>query len=682
MFKFRSTILILMLVLVVTLVGCSGSDQSANNEKVETSKTAEKTQDKADNSTGQGATGAPVKVGKYGEAPMLHAKVEAGELPPVDERLPEEPMVVDPEDEVGLYGGTLQLTQFNTDSLGIPGQLNSEAPLTHNKDLDHLETIGNFVKDWKFTDGGKKLTLYLRKGVKWSDGEPLTVHDFVFWFEDVMQNKEISPIFPAWLAPGGEPMKVSALDDYTLEFNFKIPYYGFIDWINGYWYRGMDFFIPAHYLKQYHVKYNPDVVEMAEKEGYGSWVQLFNEQNSAIFTDPKPVGRPRLSAWVVKEITTTGRVYERNPYYWKVDSEGNQLPYIDKIKTIITPDAETRKLKILSGNIDYASAFLSLKDYPTFKANEESGGYDAWIGKSIWANRVTLGVQHQYQDDPVMAKILANKKFRQALSIAINREEINELVFLGQGTPRQLAYTPGTVPVYKEEWAQSYAQYDPETAKQWLDEIGLKDNDGDGYRERPDGEILILNLTANSSRSVAVETSQLARDYWENIGIKVNLKTLEEGSLWQQLGNGKSQILTQFMTGSRPPWDQYNPAIQTHYEWGNWFNYYNPFDGTVRDIPEGADATKPPQYAIDWYTWGQMIPHVNEEKQKELLTKIGDMVAEQVPSIGTVGMAGHVGISNKGLGNVRRVGDNPSVAATKNAYVEQFYWKDAARRNQ
>ncbi|AGB41668.1 ABC-type dipeptide transport system, periplasmic component [Halobacteroides halobius DSM 5150] len=676
MFKRKSLILlVLMLSLTLAIVGCGGNNQSADNSApkkdiAEKQNQVDQSKDKVSNTD------------KLDQAPELKKLVEAGKLPPLEERLPENPMVVKPENEIGKYGGTIYLTQFSANSLGIPGHVNSEAPLTFNRDFNNLKTIGNFVKDWEFANKGKKLTLHLRKGIKWSDGEPLTVHDFMFWFEDIMQNKDISPIFPAWLKPGGEPMKVNAADDYTLEFKFAAPYYGFIDWINGYWYRGMDFFVPAHYLKKYHIKYNPNADKLAKKEGFGSWVQLFNNRNSAIFTETKPVGRPRLSAWVVKKVTPTGRIYERNPYYWKVDTEGNQLPYIDRIKTVITPDAETRKLKVLAGNIDYISSFLSLKDYPTLKKNEESGGYNAWIGKSLWASRVTFSFQQQYVGDKVMADILSNKKFRQALSLAINRKEIKDLVFMGQGTARQLTFTPGTVPVFKEEWANSYAQFKPEKAKQMLDKIGLVDKNGDGWRDRPDGKTLLLNVTANSSRALSVDTAQLVRDYWESIGVKINLKSVAEATLWQRERNGRTQVITKFMTGSRPPWDQYTPTNLTHYKWGNWLAYYNPFEEKVRDIPEDANAVKPPQEIIDWYTWGQKLPHVSGEKKKELLTKIGDKVAEQILSIGTVGMAGHVGVSNKGLGNVRKVGDNPSVAATKNAYMEQFYWKDEERRNE
>ncbi|MGM0370157.1 MAG: ABC transporter substrate-binding protein [Bacillota bacterium] len=676
--------LVISLALIVVGCGGGGGDQAVVEEKEETT---EKTTEKQETATEEEKKtteedSKDIQDANLKQAAELKEKVDAGELPPLEQRLPKEPMVIEPEDKIGKYGGNIQLTQFGNNSLGIPGHVLSEAPMMFNRDFDNLETIGNFIKEWEFSNEGKHLTLNIREGVKWSDGEPLTADDFMFWFNDVMQNEEITPSVPGWLKPGGEIMEVEAADDYTLEFSFKVPYYGFIDWLNSYWYRGIDSFLPDHYLKKYHIKYNSDAPQLAEEEGFDTWVQLFDSYNSGGFTVPKPVGRPRLSAWIVKDVTSTGRIYERNPYYWKVDSEGNQLPYIDKIKTIITSDAETRKLKVLAGNVDYISSFLSLEDYPTLKSSEDSGGYDAWIGDSIWASRVTLAFQQNYLDDEVMSEILSNKKFRQALSIGIDREEINELVFLGQGEPRQLSYTPGTVSTFKDEWANSYADYNPEKAKEMLDEIGLVDDDGDGWRERPDGDTLLINLTANSSRAISVDTAELARDYWEDLGVKINLKTVEEGTLWQRVWNGKTQISTQFMTGAAPPWDQYNPRANTHFTWGNWLDYYDVFNEEIGDIPEDAEAEKPPEEIIKWFTWGEKLPHVSVEEKEELMNKIGDYVAENLPAIGTVGMTGHVGVSNKGLGNVRKVGDNPSVAATRNAYLEQFYWEDEERRRE
>ncbi len=616
----------------------------------------------------------------FKESPMLEERVKNGELPSVKDRLPKNPMVVEPEEEIGLYGGTIHITEFGQDNMGVMGHILAATPLMYNRDMENLVTIPNFLDDWKFSNEGKTLTLHVREGTKWSDGEPLTVEDFIFWYKDAMLNKELMPNTANWIQPGGEVMEVKKIDDYTVELNFAIPYFGFMEWIDGTWYRGQDVFMPAHYLKQFHIEYNEDANELAKEEDYEDWTQLFWAKNSGHFTDAFPLDRPSLAPWILVKEAPTGRIYERNPYYFKVDSQGNQLPYIDRIKSVYTPDGETRKLKILSGDIDYLSAFLSIKDYPMIKQNEEDGGYDAWLGKSIWASKVVLNVQQQYQDDEVIAEILADKKFRQALSLGIDREEINELVFLEQAVPSQFTFTPGLVSNFKEEWARAYADFDPEKSRQMLDEMGLVDSDGDGWRERPDGDVLLVELIANSSRAANISVSELITTYWEDLGIKINLKSFDEGTFFSKMWEGQGHIFAAPQAGT------YDIKIEefNYINWGTWLTHYDGYTGELKDgganLPE--IAKEPSDEIKEVYTWSELLPYSNPEEKEVLVTKLGDYVAENLPAIGTVGRAPHVGVSNKGLGNVRRVGDNPAISALRGAWLEQFFWKDVNRRNQ
>ena len=620
---------------------------------------------------------------EFKEAPMLKKRVEAGELPPVEERLPKNPVVVQPEESIGKYGGSMTFTQFGPDGLGVNGHTLVETPLLKNRDFDNLMTIPNFAKDWEYSNGGKTFTLYLREGVKWSDGNELTSEDVMFWYNDILLNETLTTAVPITFRPGGEIMEVNPINDYTIEFNFAIPYYTFHENMDATWYAGLEFFPPSHYMKKFHPKYNENAEKLAKEAGFGSWVQYFNNRLSWEFFNPKPVGRPVLSAWVVKKVTPTGRIYERNPYYFKVDPEGNQLPYIDEQRTISTPDAQARLMNVLSGEIDYISSFLSFADYPTIKASEEDGNYNAWIGDSLWASRVTFSVQQQPVNAKDMWEILGDVRFRKALSFALNRTEIKNLVFMGQGEERQLTYHPGTVDdeAYKEEWATAYTEYNPEKAKALLDEMGVVDQNGDGWRDKPNGDDLLLQLLANSSRSVAMSTAEMAKGFWNDVGINVNMDSVEEGLFFTEIWEGRTQISTTFMTGSLPPWDQYVPAEDTYNAYGNWFLDYNPYTQTripESEIPEARQklAIKPPQEIIDWYTAGHTVDHVNEEERTKLYREVGNYVHEYLPSIGTVGMAGHVGVSKNGLLNLRKVGDNPSVGATRNAYVEQFYWEN------
>jgi len=618
---------------------------------------------------------------EFNESPMLQERVEEGELPPIAERLPDNPMVVEPEEEIGKYGGTITFTQFGPEGLGVNGHVLTEPPLLFNRDLNNIETIPNFAKDWEFSNDGHTFTLWLREGVRWSDGEELTTDDIMFWYEDILLNEELTAVVPSAYRPRGEVMEVKALDDYTVEFNFAAPYYMFHYQMNSYTYNGLEFFVPAHYLKQFHIDYNEDAQELAQEEGFDDWVQYFENRNSWDFWNPVPVGRPVLTAWMPVQVTPTGRIYERNPYYFKVDSEGNQLPYIDEQRTIYTPDAETRLMNVLAGEIDYISSFLSFADYPTIVANEDDGGYDAWIGESLWASRVTARIQQQPVDEEDMWDILGDERFRKALSVALDREEIKELVFMGQGQARQIAYHPGTVDVFKQEWAEAYAEYDPDRAREFLDDMGVVDQNGDGWRQKPDGENLLIRLLANSSRGISVTSAEMMKGFWEDVGIQVTMDTVEEGLFWSRLMEGETHVAVAPMAGDLPPIGPYSPGEPYYYSYANWLIDYDYFEEElmVDEIPEArADiAIEPPQHIKDWYRWAHMIHHVPPEERNELLTKIGDKLASELPSdIGIVGMAGHVGVSNKNLRNVRRVGDNPSIAATRNAYLEQSYFEN------
>lgn len=617
-------------------------------------------------------------IDEFKESPVLKDKVEAGELPPVEERLPKEPVVIKPEKEIGNYGGSITFTQFGPETLGVNGHVLVETPLLKNRDLTDIYTVPNFAKDWEYSNDGKTFTLYLREGLKWSDGVELTTDDIMFWYNDVLKNTELTPSIAATFRPGGKLMEVKAIDKHTVEFNFEIPYYNFHTNMDSSWYAGLEFFMPSHYLKQFHIDYNEQADEIAQEEGFDSWIQYFTNRNSWEFGDPKPIGRPLLSAWIPKKVTTSGRIYERNPYYFKVDSEGNQLPYIDEKRTVYTQDPQARLMNILSGEIDFISSFLSFSDYPTIKENEEDGDYNAWIGDSLWSSRVTFSVQQQPVGEKDMWDILGDVRFRQALSLAIDRSEIKDLVFMGQGEERQLTFAPGTFSNIKEEWKNAYIDYNPEKAKELLDEMGIVDQNDDGWREKPNGDQLLVGLLADQPRAVAVSVAEMAKGYWEDIGIQINMNST--ASFYEFVWEGDFHIATTFKTGELPPTDQYLPSELTHFAYGNWLLDYDGFseEFLLDEVPESrADiAIEPPEDIKKWYSWGHKLNHVDESKREELLEKIGDKIAEELPAIGTIGMAGHVGVSKNGLRNIRKVGDNPSIGATRNAYAEQFYWEN------
>ncbi len=470
----------------------------------------------------------------YNEAPMLRVMVAAGELPPVEERLPEEPLVVKPLEEIGQYGGELKgiwVDTFTTDVLSARFQ-----PLLMLQS-DWKTVTPNIAKGWDFSEDLKTFTLYLRKGMRWSDGYPFTADDIMFWWEDIMLNEELTPSLRDTWVPGGEVMKLEKVDDYTLRFEFAVPYPVIIAHLSNPGSSPGFIAQPKHYVKKWHIKYNPEADDIAKEEGFDHWYQSFvNHQNSFNWNQPEEdINLPTLNPWKIARVSLNQRVSERNPYYWKVDTEGNQLPYIDKQIAIHVETPEMAYLKMTAGELDYGSVYSNIALYPLLTTNAEKGDYRVSIWKGGRSTMVSFGFNQTHQD-PVLRKIFQDLRFRQAMSVAINREEMNDTFMYGEATTYKGVVLPSSS--FYEPWmGEYYTQYDPQLANDLLDEMGLDKRDKDGYRLRPDGKQLIVHMEVPTGWGVFHKNQEVIRDYWEEVGVKVSYKILAYG-LWSERRNG------------------------------------------------------------------------------------------------------------------------------------------------
>lgn len=458
------------------------------------------------------------KMESFSEAPMLRTKVAAGELPPLQQRLPEEPLVVEPVEEIGLYGGAIHAVEVGGPSGGYFTRYWFCEPSVQMTPDDLKGTYPNRFKDVKHSNDFKTWTLFLRKGMRWSDGYPLTADDMMFWYKDEVLNDDLTPVKPVAMMRGGKLATMEKVDDYAVRFHFAAP---FPDFETIFLTVPECFYLnylmrPRHYLEKYHIKYNSKADELAQEEGFDHWYQLYRR---ALRTDT--IGRPTVEAWILKILTPTHATFERNPYYWKIDTAGNQLPYIDRIEVKSIASMEAYKMALIGGESDFAVMFLSLEDFPLLKKNEEKGNYEV----RLWVKNAGSGVAymlHQGYEDPVIRKLYEDIRFRRALSLAINREEINKLLYFEKGIPAQAAVPPTSKYYVPEAW-QAYAQYDPEEANQLLDEMGLKWNKEHTYRLRPDGEKLLLKIEGYAEQETPeTATSELVKNYWEAVGVQVD----------------------------------------------------------------------------------------------------------------------------------------------------------------
>ena len=452
------------------------------------------------------------------QAPMLQELVKAGKLPLLEERLPLEPQVVEPVEEIGQYGGTWHAVSEDVANLGNIKMTLYDPPIRWKPDYTGYEP--GLARDYKWSDGGKTVTLYFRKGVKWSDGQPFTMEDMKFWWEDMAKNPDYKVVQVPWwgFKSTGEPMDVEFPDDYTMVMKWDKP-----QWITpyilaqGFW-EGMELMKPKRYLKDFHPKYNADAtyedLELADR-----------------YWDTP--GYPCLWAWCCTDVTPGERVkFERNPYYWKVDTEGNQLPYIDYFDVDLVEERETRILQLSQGkyDINFCGSNNPL-DMPFLIEQAEAGDYHlqpGWMnGAGGWPGWL---INQSYVEDEEINDLLRDKNFRKGLSVAMDRDRIIAVAWGGIGKPQGATISPQSwhfqspegQKVFKE-WQQADTEYDPELAKEYFEKANFTDQDGDGWRDLPSGKpfTLIIDVTGWAREEVGTPASETFKGNLEDVGVKV-----------------------------------------------------------------------------------------------------------------------------------------------------------------
>ena len=464
-------------------------------------------------------------IDSYQESPMMAEMVANGELPPVEERLPEEPAVIRTW-QVGQFGGEVRV--LGNEFLQEMEQEPFEIKQTWNF---RLRMHAKFCKGWALAEDGKSLTLFMRKGHKWSDGVEITAEDWRFWYEDMLMDPDlVGPPSQQWIA-GGELMGFNVIDDYTFEYTFAVPKYNAVEVFRDTG-GGRGLVEPAHYLKKFHLKYNPDAEALAAEEGYDSWQDMFNNKrgNRSYQRDPE---YPSASPWVIEEVGPTSKTWVRNPYYFRVDSAGNQQPYIDRVFEIVTDDPYAiAPIKVMAGEIDYGRRGLTLQDYAVLKQNEEAGGYKVylWQPRKLDTSSAVAFAFNYSTPDLVLREIVNDLRFRQALSLAINRAEISKSVYFGLTEPWTASFMD-VWPGYEDWMGTHFAEYDVERANALLDEMGLEwDADGE-YRLRPDGQrLFILGEWAYDMYDIE-EVLDLVVLHWKEVGVQLEPKFVARSTL-------------------------------------------------------------------------------------------------------------------------------------------------------
>ena len=479
---------------------------------------------------------------EFSESPMWAAMVAQGELPAVAQRLPvaSDVLVVPVVERVGDYGGTWRRAFTGPNDGQNADRLMTDQILSF--DLNGTDVIPNLVKGYDVSADGLTYTMYLREGMKWSDGVPFTADDWVWHFDNVLTNEEINPGRDGTIGFSSfKATDVRKVDDYTVEIVLAEAGAGFVDRLAQHYTGGHTLHGriadgthgPSHFLKTVHRDFADDKAAYDQKvkdAGFDNWPVFFKEQGDPLRSTDLPV----LAPWkVTSPNTSQAWEFERNPYYWAVDPAGNQLPYIDRISMQLTQDKEVLNLRAIAGEIDFQHRHIEMAKVPVFLENAEQGNHQMRFWPSHFVqggisfnNSYGLGQDLDYDPDPEIQEWLTTKDFRIALSLAVDRNKMNEVVFLGIGRLKQPTFER-THPFYPgEEYALKYTEQDLARANQILDDLGLDERDSDGFRLRSDGKgTLTIEMAYRADYFLDMESiSELAQEDFNKVGIKTFLK--------------------------------------------------------------------------------------------------------------------------------------------------------------
>jgi peptide/nickel transport system substrate-binding protein len=607
------------------------------------------------------------------EAPALVKLAADGKLPPLASRLPANPLVVKVE-KIGTYGGTLRRgLRGSADHNGILKIIGNQSLVRWN--LEFTQVLPNVADKWEVNADATEFTFHLRPGMKWSDGQPFGADDIVFAVEDCAKNSELYKSTPSPLVIANKPGTVTKIDDATVKFTFASPYAMFLEMLATPLGQHPTLFA-KHYCSQFHPKYNPKVADLVKAANLSDWGTLFRNKCGDIeiparWGNPE---RPTLDPWVIKEPYTGGAqrvTAERNPFFWQVDQEGKQLPYIDRVNFSISQDVESLMIDAVSGRLDMQDRHIStLQNKPTLAKNAKAGAYRLieMIASGAQQVQIYLNITHK---DPKMREMFANKEFRQALSLGINRAEIIELVYLGQSEPYQTGPRPGH-PWYHAKLARQFTDFDQKAANATLDKIGYAKKDAQGFRLRPDGQKVFFAVDIIPTLYPdAVDAMELVKRHWADIGIDIKVNTIERALYYTRGDNNDHDSAVWPGPGGLDPmldprdfFAQHTQGTRYALPWAQWY------------VSNGKDGQEPPESQKQrMKLFDEARGTADLGKRGELMKQLFDLTAEAFEPIGVCLAVNAFGIAKLNLANVpNKEPDSWSWPNPAPAMPQQFFF--------
>ena len=578
------------------------------------------------------------------EPPMLSPEVAAGKLPPLEKRLPRQPLVAKAA-VAGKHGGTLHSLVGRSRDTRLLVVYGYARLVGYDR---NLELVADVLESYEVKEG-RVFTLKLRKGHRWSDGHPFTAEDFRYYWEDVANNKELSPAGPPRdLLVEERPPLFEVLSDSVVRYTWHKPNPHFLPRLAG----ASPLFIyrPAHYLKRLHKKYS-EKVRTAEADGTAKrrWSAVHNRADNLYELDNPDL--PTLQPWMNTTRAPADRfVAVRNPYFHRVDQNGLQLPYIDRF-ILAVADPRLIPAKTGAGEADLQARDVHFNNYTFLKQGEQQNGYRTLLWRPGKGSHFAL-FPNLNVDDPVWRQVLRDVRFRRALSLAIDRSLVNQVLYFGLGIESNNTVLPQS-PLFREAYRHRWARYDKKQAAQLLDQMGLKKG-RDGIRRLPDGRPLEIIVETAGESTEQTDVLELIRETWREVGIKLYSKPSQREafrmrvfagqtvmSVWSGLENGLA-------TADSSP-DELAPTSQSQLQWPKFGQYLETGgkSGEAVDIPEVKELAR--LYGI----WMSSASRAERERAWHAMLELH---AEQQFTIGVVSGVPQPVVARQTLMNVPEQG--------------------------
>lgn len=584
------------------------------------------------------------------EIPMLEEQVKAGELPPMKERLPEKPLVVNFKKEnkkLGKYGGDLRLIMGKAKDIGQVTVYTYARLVGYNVDFK----IAPDIAESFYVGEGRDFTFKLREGHKWSDGHPLTSEDFRYYWEDMINNEKLGKKgVPSQMLVDGKPPKFTIIDELTFRYTWDKPNPAFLPALAApsplYIYR------PAHYMKQFHEDYaDKDKLakKIAEKKSR-DWTALHTRMQRQ--RRPENPKLPSLQAWTnTTPPPSTRYIFKRNPFFHRVDPNGQQLPYIDRIvMAIVSKDVIAAKSG--TGEADLQARYLQFSDVPYLKRGEKKNNYTTRLWSLGKGSQIAL-FPNLNANDNIWRKVLRDVRFRRALSLGINREEINEAIYFGLAYPSSNTVMPQSK-LYKPEYSQMWAKFDRDQANALLDEMGLDKREPDGTRLLPDGRRAEITIETAGESSEEINVLELITDHYREIGLKIFLRSSQRDIFRRRAYSGETLISVfngldnALATPAMSP-KELAPTDQAQLQWPKWGQYI----GTDTKSGETIDLDSA---KVQLQLYNKWMLASEDSSRAQIWHNMLGAYNDQVFSIGTVNNSRQPVVVANDLRNVPEVG--------------------------